>query len=129
MFESEMKEFLAAGYVLVGRIGNLDGYELRARTDDDVERIDHEAWVQLIGVRETQRVLVRIEAPNQAPRLLLLTRDDSLPVSLVVHVGGLYLGGRFRIEEEITLAEDVNARWQASTLKTCWVSDPARSCC
>lgn len=46
MFEAELKEFLAAGYVLVGRIGNLDGYELRARADDEVERIDNEGWVQ-----------------------------------------------------------------------------------
>lgn len=128
MFESEMREFLAAGYVLVGRIGNLDGHELRARTEDEVERIDHEAWVQLIGSRGTERVLVHIETPSAAPRLLVLQRDDTLAASLIVQTGGLYLGGRFRIVEEIT-ADDVDARWQASTLNTCWVSDPARTCC
>jgi hypothetical protein len=129
MFEAELKEFLAAGYVLVGRIGNLDGYELRARTDDEVERIDNEGWVQLIGARNTQRVLVRIEEPNASPRLLVLTREDALSPSLTVHIGGLYLGGRFRVAEEITRTEDVDARWHASMLKTCWVSDPARTCC
>jgi len=129
MFESEMREFLAAGYTLVGRIGNLDGYELRARTDGEVERIDHEAWVQLIGGRDSTRVLVRIEEPNAAPRLLVLTRDDTLIASLVVHIGGLYLGGCFRIAEEITRIDEVDARWQASMLSTCWVSDAVRTCC
>ena len=128
MFESEMREFLAGGYVLVGRIGNLDGVELRAHTDGDVERIDHEAWVQLVGVRNANRVTVRIEEPGTSPRLLLLTRDDALSADIVVHVGALYLGGRFRIAETITDAAQVDARWQESGLNTCWVSDPARTC-
>ena len=129
MFESETREFLATGFTLVGRIGDLNGYTLRARTDGDVERIAHEAWVQLIGGRNTTRVLVRIEEPNTTPRLLSLAHDDSLIPSLVVHIGGLYLGGRFRIVEAITDIDEVDARWKASTLNTCWLSDPVRTCC
>jgi hypothetical protein len=60
--------------------------------------------------------------------LLVLTREDALSPSLTVRIGGLYLGGRFRVAEEVTRAEDVDARWHASMLKACWVSDPARTC-
>ncbi len=130
MFETEMNELLAEGYTLAGRVGYLDGYELRARADDPVERLDHDQWMQLVGSRAATSIVLRIEEPGRpSPRVILLERDESQPPSMLVQVGGLYLGGRFRVVERIDDPAQAQARWDASPLGTCWVSTPGPTCC
>lgn len=130
MLDKEISDLLADGYALVGRVGYLDGFDLKARTDAAVERIDHAGWVQLVASRDAKEVVVRVEAPGTpSPRLLVLAHDPSLPAQLVVRSGGLYLGGAYRVVEAIDDPPQAEARWAETTSPGCWVSEPARRCC
>lgn len=130
MFEEEVASFADDGYALVGRVGHLHGHELRARADEPVERVDQEAFVQLVASRTARSVLVRLEEPGHpSPRVLVLARDESLPPTVVVRVGPLYLGGAFRVLERIDDPEAAEARWRGSELGACWVSSPTGKCC
>jgi hypothetical protein len=130
VFDEEVRAYMADGYVLVGRVGHLGGHELRARADRPVERVDHEAFVQLVASRDAREVIVRVEEPGLAsPRVLVLARDEGAAPSVLVQVGPLYLGGSFRVVERIDDPEAAEARWQTSGLGACWVSDPAGKCC
>lgn len=130
MFDTELCDLSNDGYFLVGRVGHLAGRELRARTDGVIERIDHEQWVQLVGSRDARDVVVRIEEPGTpSPRVVVLAHDPSVAPHVVVQVGGLYLGGAYRVVERIDDAGLAEARWAATTLPACWDSRPVPSCC
>lgn len=130
MFDAELETLLAEGYVLVGRVGYRERFELRARAHGRMERIDHADWVQLVGSRDAREVVVRLEMPGTpSPRVLVLTHDPSAEPKVVVEVGGLYLGGRYRVVERIDDPALADARWTKTELPSCWVSEPSPSCC
>ncbi len=127
-FEDEVRELLADGYSLVGRIGYRDGFELRARTDGEIERVDHDAFLQLVVGRDTHDVIVRIEEPGRAVRAVVLRHDEGAS-GVAITLGPLYLGGRLRIVERLDDPGEAERRWAASGLSSCWVSGPAPGCC
>ncbi|MFO0710662.1 MAG: hypothetical protein U0353_12530 [Sandaracinus sp.] len=113
---------------LIRRIGYRDGYELRARTDGVIERVDHDAFLQLVVGRDTSEVIVRIEEPGREVRAVVLGHDEGASGVAIV-VGPLYLGGRLRVRETIDEAGEAERRWAQSALSSCWVSGPAPGCC
>lgn len=130
MFDAELTELIAQGYALAGRVGYLDRFELRARTDGDVERIDRADFMQVVGSRSAKDVVVRIESPGlPSPQVVVLALDRAVAPTVLVQVGGLYLGGAYRVVERIDDPTEAEARWNGTTLPACWVSEPARSCC
>lgn len=90
--------------------------------------MDHEAFVQLVVARDVRDVLVRVEAPGEPARLLVLTHDRRV-ADLCVVSGPLYLGGALRVLERVDDPHEVERRWAASELGSCWVSGRAPHCC
>jgi hypothetical protein len=130
MFDDELRMLLDGGYVLGGRVGYLARHELRARADGPIERVDHDAFVQLVVGRDVREVIVRVETPGEpSPRVIVLARDDGAAPRVLVQTGDLYLGGRFRVAERVDDPALAEARWKATPLPACWDADPSQGCC
>ena len=127
-FDREARELVSEGYTLVGRIGYRDGYELRARTNGAIERVDHDAFLQLVVGRDTREVIVRVEEPGRAVRAVVLAHDEAASGVAIV-VGPLYLNGRLRVIETLDDPREAERRWVEGALSSCWVSGPAPGCC
>lgn len=128
MFDAEVRALLEQGFVLVGRIGYQGGFELKARAQGTIERLDHDAFLQLVVSRDVEELVARIEEPGRAARVVVLARDERGD-GVVLTVGPLYLGGRLRVVETIDDPAEAARRWEASALPSCWVNTPTPGCC